>query len=424
MDVGVIGAGYVGLVTAVGLASLGHRVSVGERDPERLEQLQSGRSPIFEDGLESLLVEHSATGALSFYGDNNDVLKRAGIVVIALPTPQGTDGQADTTFITSALEAMAPHMEPGTVVVLKSTVPIGTNARMTALIGDHASGVTVVSNPEFLREGRAIHDFLHPDRIVIGGSHTDSVELVAKMYADIDAPIVVTSPEAAELIKYASNAYLATRVSFANEIANLGDAMGLDVHDVLEAVGLDSRIGSHFLRPGPGYGGSCFPKDTAALVSIADNAGYDLTLVKAAMEVNARQPDRVISKLNEHLGDLADKKIAVWGIAFKADTDDVRESPAVRVISQLMTLGADVTAFDPHASGTGLDIEPEIAETALGAATNADALVIATEWADFADADLEMVRVAMAGNVIVDARNMLDPKVARSTGFHYVGMGR
>jgi UDPglucose 6-dehydrogenase len=420
MQVAVIGAGYVGLVTGAGLAYLGHTVRLGERDPEKLETLAAGKVPFFEAGLDRLLEEGIENKLLSFHSDNKEAAEGARVVFIALPTPPDEDGSADTSYIEGALDELGPLLVAGTVVVLKSTVPVGSVARFQARLDGFGVDATVISNPEFLREGSAVGDFLHPDRIVIGTRSQEAAEVMMELYQSLQAPVVVTDPPSSEMIKYASNAYLATRITFANAIANLCESVGADVKDVLLGMGYDRRVGFHFLNPGPGYGGSCFPKDTRALVAIAEDAGYDFSLLKGVIEVNELQRHRVVDKVKAAI-DLDGATVGLWGLAFKAGTDDIRESPAVFLAEELMAAGATVQAFDPEAA----HVEGVIrVDDAIQAAKGADVLLIATEWPEFQAVDLRAVRAAMASAHIIDARNILDPAAVRHLGMRYEGIGR
>jgi len=423
LDIAVIGAGYVGLVTAAGLAHLGHRVRVGEADQARLAVLRSGGVPIYEDGLEHIVAETTAEGRLTFHGDNNDAVVEAEVVVIALPTPPSADGSADLALIDDALRRLAGALRPEAIVAMKSTVPVGSVRHFQSLLEEMGTTATVVSNPEFLREGSAVRDFFHPDRMVIGSRSEAAAERLVEMYSGIDAPFVITDPASSEMIKYASNAYLATRVTFANALANLCESVGADAQAVLDGMGRDSRIGADFLRPGPGYGGSCFPKDTQALVSIADDAGYDFSLLRGVIAVNDLQFRRIVDKVSAAVTTLVGARIGVWGLAFKAGTSDTRESPAVRIIDELLARGAEVSAYDPVARIDGRE-GVVFANDAIAAVENADALVIATEWPQFASVDLGEVHEAMRGSAIVDARNLLDPDRVRAYGISYAGVGR
>ena len=421
MKVSVIGAGYVGLVTAAGLARLGHEVGLGEADPARLALLENGQVPIFEDGLADLLASGRRTGALSFHGSNRDAVNGSRLVFLCLPTPPGARGRADLSFIEGVVDELALIVEPEAVFVVKSTVPPGTVIGLRKRLANLGSAAAVVSHPEFLREGSAVSDFLDPDRIVIGAFDSDDANLVASLYDNLETRVVTTDPTSAEMIKYASNSYLATRLTFANTLANLCEAAGADILDVLTGVGLDHRIGPHFLNPGPGYGGSCFPKDTLALIGVAEDAGYDFKLLKAVIEADEEQRRRVATKVRMAAGgDLNGRLIAMWGVAFKAGTDDVRESPATRIAALLMEEGAEVVSYDPEAHSPGI----RHADSALEAVNGADVLLIATEWPEFATIDLTAVASRMRGHRIVDARNLLDPKAVRSAGLDYWGLGR
>lgn len=423
MKVAVIGAGYVGLVTGAGLTALGHRVRIGEADPERLTVLSEGTVPFFEADLDRLVSEGIADGLLSFHGDNHEAVEDAEVVMVALPTPPAADGSADLAIIEAALRDLAPALEPGAVVAMKSTVPVGSLAKFQAALDELGASATVVSNPEFLREGSAVGDFFGPDRIVIGSRDQAAAERLVEMYRSIQAPVLITDPASSEMIKYASNAYLATRITFANALANLAEGVGADIADVLKGMGYDRRIGFHFLNPGPGYGGSCFPKDTKALVSIADDAGYDFSLLRGVIEVNELQLQRSIDKVADALDSVSGATIGLWGLAFKAGTDDIRESPALRIGEALAAQGANVTAYDPAV--TALDgNEIRVVDDPVEAAKDAQVLVVATEWPQFAGVDLRAVREVMAGDAIVDVRNLLDPLAVRQLGMRYTGVGR
>lgn len=423
MQLAVLGAGYVGLVTASGLASLGHQVRVGEADPQRLEMLERGEIPFFEPDLDRLVAEGVASDLLTFHGNNVEAVAGAKAVFVALPTPPRLDGSAETGIVESALDDLAPHLIPGGVVVLRSTMPVGSVGRLQERLEERGAAVVVVSNPEFLREGNAVADFLHPDRIVIGSTDQRGAELLVEIYRPLQAPVVITDPISSEMVKYSANAFLATRVTFANAIANLCEAVGADVHDVLLGMGYDRRIGFHYFSPGPGFGGSCFPKDTLALVAIAEGAGYDFALLKGVIEVNEEQRRRIVAKVREAAGGaLAGATVGLWGLAFKAGTDDVRESPAVELARALVQEGATVRAYDPrvHVPIEGV----ERAGDPLDAAKEADVLLIATEWPEFQAVDLRAVRDVMRGATIVDARNILDPAAVRRLGMVYRGVGR
>jgi UDPglucose 6-dehydrogenase len=420
-DIAIIGAGYVGLVTGAGLAGLGHRVRLGEANRERVELLQDGGVPIYEEGLPGLLASATEAGLLTFHADNKEAARDAGLVFLALPTPESEDGRADLRFVHEVIDELANEVDESTIFVVKSTVPPGTVAALRKRLADLGSPARIVSHPEFLREGRAVEDFLHPDRVVVGAWDEADALPVAELYRDLDTTVVITDPTSAEMIKYASNAYLAARLTFVNTLANVCEAVGADILDVVRGLGLDHRIGPHFLQPGPGYGGSCFPKDTSALIAVAEDAGYDFELLRAVIEADEEQRRRVADKVRQAAGGgLRGRRVAMWGVAFKAGTDDVRESPAVRIAALLQADGAEVVAYDPEASTdlVTMALDP------IAAVTDADVLLVATEWAEFAAVDFSEVREVMRGHRVVDARNLLDPKAVRAVGLDYWGLGR
>ncbi len=421
MNIAVIGAGYVGLVTAAGLASLGHAVRVGEADSHRVAALRAGETPIFEAGLPELLGEGVASGRITFHESNLDASADARLIFLCLPTPEGERGRADLSFIETVVDELASHVGEGTIFVVKSTVPPGTVANLRKRLADRGSSGRVASHPEFLREGRAVADFLDPDRIVVGAFDPADAAVVAGLYEGLDTEVVVTDPTSAEMIKYASNSYLATRLTFVNTLANLCEAVGADVMDVIVGMGLDHRIGPHFLQPGPGYGGSCFPKDTAALIGVAEDAGYDFGLLRSVIEADEGQRRRLAERVRQAAGGgLMGRRVALWGVAFKAGTDDVRESPALRVARLLQQEGADVVAYDPEAASD----EVTMATTPIDAARGADVLLVATEWPQFTEVDMAEVARVMKGFRVVDSRNLLDPAVVRAAGLDYWGLGR
>ncbi|MGH8952616.1 MAG: UDP-glucose dehydrogenase family protein [Acidimicrobiia bacterium] len=421
MDIAIIGAGYVGLVTGGGLASLGHRVRLGESNAQRVELLRGGGVPIYEQGLPDLLSRAIERDLLTFHTSNKEAVSGASLVFLALPTPEGEDGRADLKYVHAVVDELANEVGEDTIFVVKSTVPPGTVASLRKRLADLGSPARIVSHPEFLREGQAVDDFLEPDRIVVGAWDESDAERVADLYRSLDAPVVVTDPTSAEMIKYASNAYLAARLTFVNTLANVCEAVGADILDVVEGLGMDHRIGPHFLRPGPGYGGSCFPKDTQALIAVAEDAGYDFELLRAVIEADEEQRRRVADKVRQAAGGgLRGRRVGMWGIAFKAGTDDVRESPAMRIAALLQDEGAEVVAYDPEAKTDLLTM----ASDPIAAATEADVLLIATEWPEFMTVDMSQVSSAMRGHRIVDARNILDPKQVRAVGLDYWGLGR
>lgn len=421
MQVAVIGAGYVGLVTAGGLASLGHHVALAEADPARLQALESGEVPIYEEGLTELVTWGRDSGRLTYHASNSDAVKGAELVLLCLPTPAGVDGRADLSYVRTVIDELALALDPNARFVIKSTVPPGTAVELGKRLANLGSSAVVISHPEFLREGSAVHDFLHPDRIVIGAHDDADLKAVASLYDSLATEVIATDPTSAEMVKYASNSYLAARLTFANTLANLCEAVGADIVDVLEGVGLDHRIGPHFLKPGPGYGGSCFPKDTLALISVAHDAGYDFRLLKAVIDADDEQRRRIADKVKMAAGGgLRGRKVAVWGVAFKAGTDDVRESPASRISRLLVGEGADVVAYDPE----GRDPDLRHVDSALAAVEGADVLLVATEWPEFCRVDLAEVARRMRGYRVVDARNVLDPRLVRKAGLDYWGLGR
>jgi UDPglucose 6-dehydrogenase len=420
-DIVVIGTGYVGITTAACLAHLGHRVVGADIDARRVEQLSNGEIPIVEDGLEELVKEGLASGNLRFTTDSAGAAATCEFAYLCVPTPQSHDGRADLSHIEAVATVIGPVLPPESIVVNKSTVPVGSTRVVERVLG--RSDVFVVSNPEFLREGSAVHDFLHPDRIVIGSDDQSAAIRVASLYLGVASPPIVTDPASAETIKYASNAFLATKVSFVNAIAAVCEAVGADVNDVVLGMGYDPRIGHQFLRPGPGWGGSCLPKDTRALVSIAEDSGYDFDLLKGVITVNEQQLERVVTKVCDAVGgSVSGLTVAAWGLAFKARTDDLRDSPALDIIRRLSARGATIRAYDPavHSPIEGI----EVCEDPYAACENADVLVVLTEWDEFRWLDLDKVAAAMKGLAIVDSRNVLDRSAAARRGFNYQGIGR
>lgn len=421
--VAVVGTGYVGLTTGACLASLGHEVKCIDIDPEKIEMLSRGEVPIFEDGLTELVREGIRTGRLRFSTEMSEVDDRE-FIFLCVPTPQGHDGSADLSYVELAAKDISAHVAPGSVVINKSTVPVGSTVVVGTALG--RDDVAVVSNPEFLREGSAVKDCLNPDRVVIGADDEAVALRVATLYTSLTVPIIITDAASAELTKYVANAFLATKISFVNAVAAVSEAVGADMHDVVLGVGHDRRIGHGFLSPGPGWGGSCFPKDTRALIRIAADAGYDFQLLEAAVEVNQQQFVRVVHKVEELIERPLDgAKIAVWGLTFKARTDDRRDSPAIEVIQRLVAEGATVKAFDPAVpAGLSLMAGVEVVDTPYAAVDGADVLVVLTEWDDFKRVDLDEVLHLLASPNVVDARNVLDRRALVSRGFQHRGIGR
>ncbi len=425
--IGVIGGGYVGLVTASCFASLGRRVLCAEVDESKLEVLRAGRCPIFEPGLEDLLSEGVRSGRLSFSRDSAEVARESEFVFICVQTPPMPDGTPDMTYVADVARQIGPVLTPRTVVVNKSTMPVGSTEWVRKICEEAgASEVHFVSNPEFLREGSAVYDFMHPDRIVIGSNEVEAAVRVSELYKPLNAPILITDSASAELIKYASNAYLAMRLSFVNAIAELCDALGADVSQVTLGMGYDRRIGFEFLKPGPGFGGSCFPKDTQALLSIARANGVDFPLLEATLAINDAQVERVTRRILDKLEGTEGSRVAVFGLAFKANTDDVRESPALAIAGKLVEAGVEVVATDPVATDRALKALPDlrIADSPHAAAEGADCIAILTEWDEYRWLDYASIGKSMRRKVIVDARNILDPAAIRKIGFLYDGIGR
>jgi len=428
-DVAIIGVGYVGLPTAATLAHLGHRVVCGDTDEARIAALRRGEMPILEAGLEQLVRAGMAAGRLRFVTSAAAAAEGAEFVFLCVPTPQSDDGSADLSYVEAAAREIGPVLAGGAVVVNKSTVPVGSTLVVERVLG--RTDVTVVSNPEFLREGTAVHDSLHPDRLLVGADDPEAAARVGRLFAGTGAPLIVTDATTAETIKYASNAFLATKLSFVNAMARLCEAVGADVRDLLLGLGYDKRIGFDYLRPGPGWGGSCLPKDTAALLRIAESAGYEFPLLRGVVSGNEEQIASMVDKVVAEVGgQAAGSVVAVWGLTFKANTDDRRTSPAVDIARRLAALGARVQAYDPTVTGlatgrppadlTGLELCPDAYEACRGA----DALAVLTEWDEFRRVDFDKVRDLMASPRVMDARNLFDPAALRRRGFAYTGIGR
>ena len=418
----IFGAGWVGLVTGACFADLGHEVIIRDVVPEKIERLQTGEVPFFEAGLGELIERNRAR--LTFTLDAAEAAGAAELVFVCVDTPPTYSGDADLSRVWTVIDEL-PQLEHRSILVMKSTVPVGTGEKVRAALEARGlSHIGYVSNPEFLAEGGAVEDFMSPDRVVVGSFAQADGDRVASLYEGLDSPIVRADVASAEMIKLAANAFLATRISFINEIANVCEVTGADVVKVAEGVGLDHRLGPHFLRAGVGFGGSCFPKDTNALKQLASNSGYHFQLLSAVIEVNELQKRRVINKLQKYLGRLRGKRIALLGLAFKANTDDMREAPSVVLASRLLAEGAEVRAYDPVAKPGDLVRGVTLCESALEAVQDADAAVIVTDWDEFRSLASPEVRAAMRRPLIVDGRNLLDPEAARSAGFDYEGIGR
>ena len=432
MRITMIGTGYVGLVTGACLSELGHHVTSVDIDAVKIAELDSGSVPIFEPGLEGMIRRNVEKEQLRFDTRYETVIPGSDVVFIAVGTPSSGTGKADLSQIDSAVEMMADHVTAGTLVVVKSTVPVGTNSEIGALLSALRPdlSITVASNPEFLRQGNAVEDFMHPDRIVVGVDDDAANRTLHQIYSPLikaRVPILSTNRETAELIKYASNAFLAMKLSFINEMADLCEQTGASVEDVAAGMGLDSRISDRFLAAGPGFGGSCFPKDTQALLHTSRVRGTPSRLLAAAVDVNRNRVQRMGDKIEAAVGvSLEDKRIAVLGLTFKANTDDLRESPAVYIIQDLLDRGASVVAYDPEGMERARRTLPTIdyATDAYSALDGADALVVATEWAEFSTLDLDEVRRRLRAPVVVDLRNLFDPGVAATAGIKYDSIGR
>jgi UDPglucose 6-dehydrogenase len=421
--IGVIGTGYVGLVTAAGFAELGSEVFCIDIDAAKIEGLKNGRIPIWEPGLEELVARHR--GRLHFSTNLDDALENARLLFVAVGTPPTYSGDADLSAVHAVVNAMPPSDRHA--LVMKSTVPCGTGENVKRMFRSQGKeGFRYVSCPEFLKEGSAVKDFLHPDRVVIGDDGDWAGDAVAQLYAPLEAPIVRTDIKSAEMVKLASNAFLATKISFINEIANVCEETGADVVEVAKGMGLDDRIGSKFLQAGIGFGGSCFPKDVSALKQLAGNSGYHFQLLNSVIEVNELQKRRVISKLQKHLGELVGKEIALLGLAFKPNTDDMREASSLVLTARLQAAGAHVRAYDPVAEEEArkLITGAVFSESAEEAVAGADAVVLVTEWPEFGELDLAAMAASMRGTLVVDGRNFLDPDRVREVGLTYEGIGR
>ena len=431
MKIAVVGTGYVGLVVGACLADNGNTVVCVDIDEAKVAALRRGQVPIYEPGLDELILRNVAEERLRFTTDLASAVRAGDILFIAVGTPQDEDGSADMSHVLRVAEDIARAMDAPKVVVVKSTVPVGTNARLKKAIGALAShSFSVVSNPEFLKEGAALDDFLKPDRVIVGTDDPKVEALMRELYEPFvrtGNPVLVMDPASAELTKYAANAMLATRISFMNEIANLCGRLGADVRQVRMGVGTDSRIGTSFLFPGVGYGGSCFPKDVKALARMGRDAGCDLNVVEAVERTNEAQKTVLVARIEEHLGGLKDKVIAVWGLAFKPRTDDMREAPAVALIEALVKRGAAVRAYDPKAMTAARRVLGErvtLCARSYDAVEGADALVVVTEWSEFREPDFPRIKSLLRRPAIFDGRNIYNPQHLRALGFHYEGIGR
>lgn len=423
--IAIIGTGYVGLTTGACFAHLGHEVVCGDIDADKVDRLNRGEIPIVEHRLDELVATGLAEGRLRFVLGAAAAVRDCEIAFLCVPTPQGEDGSADLSYVEAAAAEIAPHLPYEAIVVNKSTVPVGSTKVVERVL--RRPDVRVVSNPEFLREGSAVDDFLKPDRVVVGADDRAAAMAVGALYDGVRAQVLVTDPASAETIKYAANAFLATKLSFINAIAAICEGVGADVNDVVVGMGYDKRIGSEFLRPGPGWGGSCFPKDSRALLKIANDVGYHFDLLAGVIAVNEEQFDRVVGKIRSGAGGRLDgARIAVWGLTFKARTDDLRDSPSVAIVERLLAAGATVTVYDPtvHAPRTGVPAGVELASDPYAATTGAAVLAVLTEWDDFRWLDPRRVATEMAGRHVVDGRNLLDRADWQRAGFVHEGIGR
>lgn len=432
MKICVVGSGYVGLVTGACLADFGMDVVGVDKDRSKVDALSQGKVPIYEPGLETLVQKNMAEGRLRFSTDLGPAIEEAQAIFIAVGTPPKSDGSADLTFIREVASSIAQHLNDYKIIVTKSTVPIGTGQMIEKMVREGAgpkASFAVVSNPEFLREGSAIEDFMQPDRVVIGTKDPRAAELMKDVYsplASADVPFVVTNVETAELIKYASNGFLATKISFINEVAQICEAWGANVEVVAKGMGLDSRIGPKFLSAGPGFGGSCFPKDTRAVAQIAREAGLKFRIIEAVLEVNEATQKRMVEKIEKALGGTSGKTLGVLGLSFKPNTDDIRESPALPIVQALLDSGASVRAFDPEAMDGCRPLFSDVlfCDSAYEVAGGADALIIVTEWNQFRKLDLDRLHRLLKQPVVIDLRNLYEPETMAAHGFRYVSIGR
>ena len=431
MDISIIGSGYVGLVTGACFADVGHNVICVDNDEAKIKTLQAGRIPIYEPGLEEIVHRNVSAHRLHFSSSIREGVDKSQIVFIAVPTPPQPNGDVDLSFIEKVSREIADVLTDYRVIVDKSTVPVKTGERVAETIkryNRHGAKFDVVSNPEFLREGCAIHDLMHPDRIVIGAQSQHAVDLMKKVYEPFMAPVLVTGINSAELIKHAANSFLALKISYINAISAICDASGADVEKVADGIGMDRRIGRQFLNAGIGYGGSCFPKDVAAFIQISEQLGVPFTLLKEVQRINASQKERFLKLIRDTLWVLREKKIAVWGLTFKPDTDDVRSSVAIELVDAMLREGAHVAVYDPKGMEKARELkaiaDAKFSASALEAVDGAEALVIATEWGEFANVDLAAVKKRMTTPIVFDGRNLLNPETMGELGFHYHSIGR
>jgi UDPglucose 6-dehydrogenase len=431
MDLAIIGSGYVGLVTGACFADVGHNVVCVDNDPQKIEALQAGKVPIYEPGLEEVIHRNVSAHRLRFTGSIQEGVENAQIIFIAVPTPQQPNGDVDLSFLEKVAREIAGVLTDYRVIVDKSTVPVKTGEKVAESIkryNRHGAKFDVVSNPEFLREGCAVADLMHPDRIVIGAQSEHAIDLMKKVYEPFMAPILVTDINSAELIKHGANSFLALKISYINAVSAICEASGADVEKVADGIGMDHRIGRDFLDAGIGYGGSCFPKDIAAFIAISDQLGVSFDLLKEVQRINAAQKKRFLKTIRETLWVLRDKRIAVWGLTFKPDTDDIRSSVAIELVADLLREGAHVVTYDPKGMEKARAVKTiataEFAASALDAVRDAEALIIATEWDEFANVDLAIVKEKMTTPIVFDGRNLFDPETMGQLGFRYHSIGR
>jgi UDPglucose 6-dehydrogenase len=431
MDLAIIGSGYVGLVTGACFADVGHNVICVDNDAQKIKQLQAGEVPIYEPGLEEIIHRNVSAHRLRFTGSIEEGVENSQIVFIAVPTPQQPDGDVDLSFLEKVAREIAGVLTDYRVIVDKSTVPVKTGEKVAESIkryNRHGADFDVVSNPEFLREGCAVADLMKPDRIVIGAQSERAIDLMKKIYEPFMAPILVTDINSAELIKHCANSFLALKISYINAVSAICEASGADVEKVADGIGMDHRIGRDFLNAGIGYGGSCFPKDIAAFITISERIGVPFNLLKEVQRINNAQKERFLKAIRETLWVLREKRIAVWGLTFKPDTDDLRSSVAIDLVETLLREGAHVIAYDPKGMQKARAIkaigDAEFAPSALEAVNDAEALIIATEWNEFANVDLAVVKEKMRTPIVFDGRNLLDPETMGRMGFHYYSIGR
>lgn len=428
MNITVIGTGYVGLTSGAMFAELGHRVTCVDKDREKVKILKKGRVPFYEPGLDNLVQKNLGKNLNFATGPGS--AGRAKAIMVAVGTPPAKDGSPDLSFVLEVARQIIPYLKRYKVIIMKSTVPVGTKRIVEKYLLDQgvpAQNFDLVSNPEFLREGTAIYDSFHPDRVVIGSTSQKATEITRSLYQGIECPVMITSNEAAEMIKYAANCFLAAKISFINELAGISEEYGVDINEVARGIGYDNRIGPQFLKAGAGYGGSCLPKDLSGLLYLAGQAGKRAPLLKAIHDVNAGQPVIVVEKAEKLLGSLKDKKIAVWGLAFKPETDDMRFAPAIPVINLLLSKQVQVSAYDPVAAENAkklLPVSVDIYDDMYKTVRDCDALIIMTEWSAFTQADLELLRDIMQQPVVIDARNIYSPEDMKARGFVYTGIGR